>query len=309
MNNLGVFLKKLLQMLIIVGLLLCFEQVDAFGSFINNDDFDNKTGKQFVIPTTDDVIPGPINDIPQQIRFIIYEGICKIIHLRHLTAVCKAWRSDFGLDDNYTGELHHSDMGQFMQRCINRWVMKRFKECIIHYKNPQSNKVINLYVCDILSNFEYTKGTFDLSICGDTGKHLVVTTNIDRFYTVEGENKDKRVILITPRYWVENYCKNASNHPASMILAHGNADQAPVIIAWRQGNETDLTLVDSLVTQSMKQISASPNLNLNWCSVNKKMNFDNHMSQFHVWFLNPSKCMMCYPSKYPWNPRKNPRTG
>lgn len=68
-----------------------------------------------------------------------------------------------------------------------------FRNMELRYTDPNSREVITLTIPEGFNPFGYT---FDLSECGIIAEHVVITTNLKRFFTVEGENENKVVIGI-----------------------------------------------------------------------------------------------------------------
>jgi hypothetical protein len=188
----------------------------------------------------------------------IMQEMSKHVNPRHLITICKHWYSVMREGNIPQGaELHYSTMNPFMQKCMNTYWENLFYNGILQYTPTDGSKGVT----SKFSGLKDKDGTFDLSTCGDTGKYLVITTNMDRFFKIQEENKDKTVILITPRSLVEQ--RTAPDHPFATHMAGWDADNAPVGMFWRWGNDKNLAWVDSLTTEKMMGISAC-NLFENW---------------------------------------------
>lgn len=228
------------------------------------DDGDGKPGKQLVLAKTEEAEPGPINHMPKDRMTVIFMEASKDTNPRRLTSVCKPWYSIMREDNIPQGaELHysptnilHSTMNPFMQQCMNTFWEYQFYNGILRYMPTDDGQSVTLKFADLNK-----EGTFDLSACGNTGQNLVITKSMDRFFKIEGENKDKAMILVTPRSLVEQRINTSPSHPLAARMADWDADKAPVGIFWRWGNFN--TLVDYLTHASISKIS-SMNLYENW---------------------------------------------
>lgn len=157
-----------------------------------------------------------------------------------------------------TVKLHYSDMNPFMQRCMNTYWESRFYNGVLRYTPTDGSAGVTLKFADLNE-----EGTFDLSACGNTGQYLVITTSMDRFFQIQGENIHKTVILVTPRSFVEQGINTSPSHPFAAHMAGWDVDKAPVGMFWRWANFTNLTWVDYLTNADMFKIS-SVNLYGNW---------------------------------------------
>lgn len=193
-------------------------------------------------------------------RFLFKE-VCKVKNARCLTPVCKQWFI-FLRESNVLPQekLGYATMNPFMKDCMELYWRNLFDNGILYCTPSNGGSQISLP----FSNLHKTAGTFNLSAFGDVSPWLIITTNMDRFYLVGGENKGKAVMLIKPRYVIEQESKKPSNtYPLDVLLAQGNADQNPIIIVWRWGGSDDLTCIDHLTTATILEIS-SRSLCENW---------------------------------------------
>jgi hypothetical protein len=198
------------------------------------------------------------HSVPADVMGTILKEASKDNNPRHLTSVCKFWYSVIRENQDTQQKLQYTTMNPFMQECMNTYWEHQFYNGILHYTPTDGSNTVTLKFADLNE-----EGTFDLSACGNTGQYLIITTSMDRFFKIEGGNKDKTVILVTPRSLVEQGINTSPSHPFAAHMAGWNADKASVGMFWRWGNDMDLSWVDYLTTSSMTNIS-SKNLYENW---------------------------------------------
>jgi hypothetical protein len=137
----------------------------------------------------------------------------------------------------------------------------------------------------------------NLSTCGDTGNYLVITTDVERFFKVGGDNQNRTVILIALRQSIEQEI-NAAAKPFASIMPGWDAAKAPVGIFWRRGNAPETSWFDYLTTSSLSSIS-SENLFENWkkriCECVNRVTWcytamRGVLSHFHVVLMNQNVC-------------------
>ena len=195
----------------------------------------------------------------QDVMGVIFKEASKENNPRHLTSVCKFWYNIIRENQDSQGkELHYSEMNSFMKELMQIFWESRFYNGILRHTPRDGSEGVTLKFS--LLNKD---GTFDLSDCGDACQHLVITSNVDRFFKIEEENKDMTVILITLYSWVEQEINALPIHSFAALMADWNADKAPVGMFWRWGNCEDLTYFDYLTNVSMSTIS-SMNIYDNW---------------------------------------------
>lgn len=250
-------------------------------------DGDSKSGRQLVRLTKP--CPAPLHNLETDLQELIFNELLKD-NPRSLLRISGAWYR-FMREDNVPqdAELHYSSMNLFMKECMNTFWKHQFYNGILRYTPINGGQAGTYKFADLNK-----EGTFDLSACGNTGQHIVITQSMGRFFKSKGENAEKTVILITPRYLVEQeiitqkvqnqtpiylllqqvlhpdvakkcmsfYDRLNSAHPFAHLMVGWDADKAPFGIFWRWGNDKNLTC-DYLTTDSASMIS-SCNLLENW---------------------------------------------
>jgi hypothetical protein len=130
---------------------------------------------------------------------------------------------------------------------------------LIYRPDPNSDEgMIRLPIPMGHNPFKYT---FDLSSCGDSDPFVVITNDLERFFTIGGENELKLVICFAMRSWINKNIDSLSA-PFNTILTPWDAEQAPVGIFWRWG-EWLMGKFDYLTNQPLAQLS-NVNLYENW---------------------------------------------
>ncbi|MBA3814853.1 MAG: hypothetical protein H0X26_10330 [Alphaproteobacteria bacterium] len=210
---------------------------------------------------------GIAHSVPQDVMGAILQEASKDNNPRHLTSVCKSWYHVMRENQGPHGaELHYSTinplhltMNPFMKQCMNTYWENQFYNGILRYTPTEDGgDMVTLKFSNLIKD-----ETFDLSACGNNGQYLVITRSMDRFFKIEKENKDKTVILITPRYFVEQGMNDSTPQSFTALVAGWDVDQAPVGMFWRWGNDKNLSWVDSLTTAGIGGISLC-NLFENW---------------------------------------------
>jgi hypothetical protein len=174
-------------------------QFVAFGSEPILDEAGN-VSKQLVVANASGIDPASV--IPKYVMKSILAKASKDNNPGHLASVNPIWRNIMRENAPYPSILNESTANPFMKTCMQIWrhneVIRRFCKAILRYTDPDTKAVQDLNFSNLVDPF---KGTFDLSSCWDSSKHVVITTDIDRFFTVGGQNEHKVVILISPRHW------------------------------------------------------------------------------------------------------------
>ena len=205
----------------------------------------------------------PVNKLPADVMKLILAKASQETNPGHLASVNSSWRNMMRDNAYYPTILNGDNLNPFMKTCMQIWgqneVMRRFSNAVLRYTDPNTKAVKDLPFSNLANPF---KGTFDLSACGRSSEDIVITTDIDRFFTVGGENAWKVVILINPRHMVEQAIVS-QEHPFTPLMKSWNGVQAPAGIFWRWGSRNNLTEFDYLVTSSLKEISRE-NLSMNW---------------------------------------------
>jgi len=237
----------------------CIGPIDAYGTEKIIDNLNEESNQQLAL--TNPIGSHPEIIIPDDIWKRLFKEISREENPRHLTSVCKHLYHILRENEipQIQKELHYSDMNMFMRECMQTYWESRFYKGVLSYTSPDGGKVELKF-----SDLKKTNGTFDLSACGDTANYLLISTNRDHFFTIEEENKHKTVILITPRYLIEQGINNSTTHPLVPVIAGWDADKAPVgMFFWQWANSKKLTWFDYLTTESMASIS-SRDLFDNW---------------------------------------------
>jgi hypothetical protein len=142
----------------------------------------------------------------------------------------------------------------------NEEIYRRFLNGVLIYRpdGKSDEGRINLPIASLANPLE---GTFDLSQCGDTGKHLSISTGYRK--VKKAENADKLEIWFTPRFLVEKELQGTASHFQGIFPDKWQND-APVGIIWSRGDwENRSDNFDYLTTLSMVDIS---NNNLQDCA-------------------------------------------
>lgn len=248
-------MRKLLQILSVVGMLLCSGQFETFGSDPNrdNDDLTHVSGTQLVIATTDDSrsaknpVSVSMSSLPPEVMLCLFENTSESINPRRLTPVCKSWyeimreRGDFP-----DVELRYSsNMNTFMKKCMNIFWTNQFDNGIITYTNPFRQK--SQRKLSELENAMWIIGNISI-------------TTVERFFFEESPN-DK--LLIMSRHMVEKAIESAVDHPFTPIMAGLDPDKASVCMFFTAGNATNFNNITYLFSEDLEQL-ASCNLRQNW---------------------------------------------
>lgn len=235
-----------------------------------------------------------INHTPKEVIGLMLEESSKNVNPRLLASVCKDWYNIIRENNSpQMAELHystinpsHSTMNPFMQKCMNTYWEGLFYNGVLKYTPGDGGQTVSLKFSD------FKDGTFDLSACGNIGQYLVITENMNQFCKIGEENKDKTVIGIMPRHKIQQEIKNSPDHPFTSLMAGWDADEAPVGIFWRWGNDTDLSMFDYLIIADLSKISLS-NLYDLWGAAYVRCEeddmYDGYTVEFSCQFLNRNK--------------------
>ena len=89
----------------------------------------------------------------------------------------------------------------FMEVCLHRYWGSPLNGLTLTYTDPKTKEVKPLKNPD----FEHIlNSTFDLSSCGETSKHLRITTSVTEFFKVREENKNMLVVLVSTYGLINN---------------------------------------------------------------------------------------------------------
>lgn len=117
-------------------------------------------------------------------------------------------------------------------------------------KRGRDDEIIKLPIRSLSNPLE---GTFDLSLFGDMGKYLSISTGYRK--GKKPENASKVEIWIVPRFLVERELNTTAAHFKPIIDKWWEQEKAPVGLFWTNGGWDDLSWYDYLTTQSMAEIS------------------------------------------------------
>jgi serine/threonine protein kinase len=127
-------------------------------------------------------------------------------------------------------------------------IYQRFLNGALIYTDPQSRNQITLPIKELANPLE---GTFNLSLCGDTGKYLSIATGYRK--GKKPENTSKVEIWFAPRFLIEKELNSTAAHFKPIM---GNWKQeAPVGMFWTWGGWDDMGWYDYLTNESMENLS------------------------------------------------------
>ncbi|OJW54622.1 MAG: hypothetical protein BGO67_05175 [Alphaproteobacteria bacterium 41-28] len=227
------------------------------------------------IPQTSHAMETVFEDIPEELRSLIvkqaaYEQCLEEKNpvslnktLVNLALVCKEWKGIIN-DDMQVGKLSWKAWNGVTPK--NENIYQQFLNGILIYRpDPKSDKgKIELPIAALTNPLE---STFDLSSCGDTGKHLSIATGYSKGYNPA--NSTKVEVWLTPRFLVDqNMSTLPHNHCLRKIIEEGRWDtaKAPVGIFWTSRGcwlDKTLTHCDYITNQSMEDLGDG-SLNKKW---------------------------------------------
>lgn len=204
-----------------------------------------------------------------------FEEVCK-----NLSLVCKDWHTT--IKENAKrwvceyfniGEKNKDDFWRF------------FKGTLIYNPNPDNDVGrINLFISALPNPLE---GTFNLSNCGDTGKHLSINTGYRK--GKKQENTGKVEIWFAPRFLVEQEQDTTAGH-FKFIFPTKWPEASAVGIFWTFGGWDNLDWYDYLTSQNLDQLSDGNNLyEKSARAAPRSPLFDGrtlHTCEFHVLFVS-----------------------
>lgn len=191
--------------------------------------------------------------------------------LGNLELVCKEWRALI-VDEIKVGMP--SWKAWYGVTPENEHIYQQFLNGTLIYRpDPQSDEgMITLKISDFINPLE---GTFDVSPCGDAGKHLSISTGYRK--GMKSENKDKLEIWLAPRFVIEKKLKSSASY-FKPIMGNWKEEAAPIGILWSWGAWEDLSWYDYLTTQGAEDIS-SKNLYKNWLARVAPIVYDCHFAE------------------------------
>ncbi len=205
-----------------------------------------------------------VNAIPNDIWKNILAKASEETHPDHFAPVCQKLNAVMHDTRGIPQDPNNPGANNFKQQCVKIYEenenLRRFKNGILRYTPVAGGAVVELKFSDLVNPF---CGTFDLSKCGNRSQSLRITTSMEEFFKVRGENEDRLVFLTCPFHVVEQAIHSNPDHPFAKILSNWDKSKAPIGMFWRMGNFADPFSFDYLVTESMKQLSEK-NLFENW---------------------------------------------
>jgi hypothetical protein len=131
---------------------------------------------------------------------------------------------------------------------------------LIYRPGPRSDEgMIRLPIPMGHNPFKYI---FDLSSCGDKDQYVVITNDLERFFTIGGENEDKLVVYFGPHFWVNKNIDSLSE-PFNAIMTSWEAEQASIGIFWRWSDWNNKGLFNYLTDRPVGELSVG-NLYEHW---------------------------------------------
>ena len=172
-----------------------------------------------------------------------------------LASVCLHWNYVMRGNALPNVKLNYSSMNNFMKNCMQLYWAAPLKSGTLSYTDPETKEVKRMKISDFEDPLN---GTFDLSGCGDRHSKVRITTSVEEFFKVGGENEDRLVVLANTHDLIHGL-------HAEKFEGIKNWDPvvAPVGLFWRWGNWEDLSWYDYLTTSSIDDV-ASVDLYENW---------------------------------------------
>jgi len=191
----------------------------------------------------EEIRENPFTWCPEEITFMILKQAAIDNYLSDgntgsLVVVCQDWRHIMKQDQ--------------MKKYIDSIKYQRFLKGILVYKPNQGSDVgrVDLPIAALENPLE---DTFDLSHCGDMGKHLSISTGYRRGKKVENVNKIE--IWLTPRFLVEKEINGSVQHYQEIFPSKW-PENVPVGIFWVWGGWDNMKLYDYL-TSGVNELSLS----------------------------------------------------
>lgn len=276
-------MRKLVQTLSAVGMLVCFGQFEAFGSdhsLIKEDD----ANEQQSVMSFSNQQPQPTDVFPKEILKVMLADASSGTHPIDLQLVCTSWRNVIRENKPLENDIKFAGLNPFMKTCMNVCWSEKYNNAVLRYTDLRdAANVIDQKFRDV------PNGTFDISKCGGTCNLLRMTQSADEFLQVGGDNKDKIIILFAERQMIERLT-GVSAEPFVKIL-EGWDPSYPFGIFWRWDNANEY-IIDYLTNASARQISLV-NIFKNWQkSKERRVTWVecNHwyVEPFNVYFVNPN---------------------
>lgn len=219
------------------------------------------------------------NQDPALLRSLFALAVARGVDPSNLRLVCKDWKMiiDEQISKDENGLINYNFVRYFALPPIWKMIVKssyggigrddyeKFLGGRLIYRETPEIEDMELPVSYLGNPF---KGTFDLTKCGGVWKHLVITTDIERFFKVGGDNENKIVVLITLRNLVRYKIKSTAAIFEEILfdwdIYNWEAPQSPIGIFWKLGNSPkELANVDCLIKKTVSSLS-SCNLYENW---------------------------------------------
>jgi hypothetical protein len=204
-----------------------------------------------------------------------------------LSFVCKNWHDAMRENQPVVGKLQYADMNNSMQKCMNLYWAQPIRNMQLTHTNPETNEKT---VMNIPAGADALRHVFN-SENPDIFKNVRITTSVDEFFKVKGDNENKLVVLASPYALI----KYLYADKFSKAIVNWYPEVAQVALFWRYGNWEDLSWYDYLVTSSVGKLS-DVNLYENWryraarTFLHKEiLSHRLEALEFHVSFLNSPK--------------------
>lgn len=135
--------------------------------------------------------------------------------------------------------------------CPSTFPTERFLKGKLIYR-PTEGSDIGMIELPISALENPLEGTFDLSQCGEAGKHLSISTGYRK--RVRAENENKLEIWLAPRFLIERNLNTTAGHYKN-IMGQWNENNCPVAIFFNDGDWSKLIYYDYNVKQNFDEIN------------------------------------------------------
>ena len=162
----------------------------------------------------------------------------------NLFLVCKDWKNT--IQNNFKS-IENAWKTHYGVSDSDYQLMKTMK---VQYRpNPESDKdMVTLSIPTFANPFGYK---FNLSMCGDAGKYLCITTGYR--YGVNPENKDKVEIFVAPRNMIGKDLATTAAHYAEIFPKWSDKNLVGIFFTW--GNWVNNNWYDYVTNLTHDQIS------------------------------------------------------
>lgn len=181
-------------------------------------------------------------------------------HPADLQKVCVLWRNILRENADPVPVLNYYNLNSFMIDCMDLYWDGMFRKGILRYTPKDGGDIIDLKFSDLADPL---CGTFDLSGCGNKSQSIRITTSVEDFFKVGGENQGRLVVLICPYQSVKQAVNSTPDHPFTVVLASWDKSKAPVGMFWRWCDWKYDKGFDHHTAESLSKLS-SKSLYENW---------------------------------------------